>query len=90
MSEGASSAKKTSVWYRRSRVGMLIGGVLLGSAIILRWKLGNAAVEQSSLYWLQPVAFLWMGVSCFVNLWTHPTDMFEPKPEHKQKDDTKE
>lgn len=69
---------------------MLLGVLLVSCSLILRWMMGNAAVEASSLYWLQPVAYIWMVIVSFVNLWTHPTDMFESKPTNKEDDITKE
>ncbi len=89
MSKGKSSAKKPSIWYRRSRIGILIGCVLMACSLILRWKMGNSAVEASSLSWFQPTAHIWMLIALFVNLWTHPADMFEPKATHDEKDDAK-
>lgn len=90
MSKRPPTTDKGSVWYQRSRIGMLIGSLLLGIALLLRWKMGNAAVEASSLYWLHPAGMVVMIIATFVNLWTHPTDMFELKPKHDEKDITKE
>lgn len=87
MSERKSSTKKPSIWYRRSRIGILIGCVLLGSALMIRWKMGNTVVEQSRLYWLQPVGTVLIIIAGLVNLWTHPKDIFGAKPSHEEIDD---
>ena len=89
MSGRNSSTEKPSVWYQRSRIGVLIGCLLLASTLILRWKMGNAAVEASSLYWLQPIGTGLMLIAGFVNLWTHTADLSEPKPKRDEKDGTK-
>lgn len=89
MSKKFMSASQPSVWYKRSRWGMWLGALLLAGTVILRWKMGNSAVESSSLNRLHWVAFIWTLIALFVNLWTRPADMFELKPKHDEKDDTK-
>lgn len=89
MSERESSTKRPSIWYRRSRIGLLIGCVVLSSALVVRWMMGNTAVEQSRLYWLQPIGNVLTIIAGFVNLWTHPKDILGTVPPHEVKDDAR-
>jgi hypothetical protein len=89
MSERESSTQMPSLWHQRSRIGLMIGCVLLSSALLVRWMMGNTAVEQSHLYWLQPIGTVLMIIAGFVNLWTHPKDVLGSVPPHVVKDDAR-
>lgn len=90
MSKPPSSNKSVSVWYQRSRFGFLLAALLLCTSLILRWKMGNTAVEASGFYWLQPAGMVVMIIASFVNLWTNPKEVLGDRTKSENEGDTRQ